>query len=65
MGADSGCKAYGLVGIHDAMELSLPSTCLQAHPVLVQLGGRLTRSAPYELWRNICLSNAVVRFNMW
>ena len=37
---------------------------IQAYPESVQLDVGLTRSAPYELWRNIGISNAVLRLNI-
>jgi len=37
---------------------------IQAYPESVQLDVGLTRSAPYELWRNIDISNAVLRLNI-
>jgi hypothetical protein len=59
-------RVYGLCALgHSRRSVTvIAEHHLQAHPVLVQFGVRLTRSAPSSLWRNIGISNAVSRFNL-
>src|SRR5262245_8539974 len=49
--------AYVLLGVHGRSATSMAEHSPAAHPVHVQFGVRLTRSARYP-WSNVCRSNA-------
>jgi len=62
----AGCKVQGLCAPGRARRSATGITehGIQAHPKSVQCDVGRTRSAPSSVWRNICLANAVVRFNL-
>jgi uncharacterized protein (DUF2249 family) len=55
--------AYVLLHVHRRSKTVISEHLPEAHPVAVQLGARLTRSAHYA-WRNLCRANTVWRVNM-
>jgi hypothetical protein len=58
-----GGMAYVLLGVYGRSATSMAEHSSQAHPVSVQLGRRLTRSAHYP-WSNVSRSKAFWRFSM-
>jgi hypothetical protein len=50
--------AYALLGVHRRSETIISERSPQAHPMCVQLGAGLTRSA-HDWLRNLAISNAV------